>query len=443
MMFAVVSLALMMMSVDMTIVATVLHTIETDLGAPLSWTSWTITVYALGQIVTMPIAGRLGDVLGRRRVFLAAVVVFVIASAGCALSQNVVMLIGFRLMQSIGGGAFMPTAAGIIAERFGPDRDRAIGLFTTILPIGGLLGPVIGGVIVAHASWRAVFVVNLPVGVVVLIAATVLIPRDSAPSQRQRIDVVGASLFAIGLLSVMTAISSLAAREWHDPLPLGGFVLAVGAFTAMVLWSQRAPAPFLPLRLLYGHGFAAVNVINFLYGTVIFGMTALVPIYVQERYGFSALNSGLVLAARAVGMIALAGLAVMALRRTGYRTPMVVGFVLSSMGLIALGLPAPAGHAWLWLGASAALTGIGMGASIPASNNAGLRLAPDDVAAVSGVRGMLRQAGGIVTVSVVTAIVASSTHAGRVLGDSFVVLGLILVLMSPLVLWVPNHRGRW
>ncbi len=175
--FAVVSVALFMASVDQTIVATALGTLQHDLHARVNWSSWTITIYALGQILVMPLAGRVSDQYGRRRVFICAIVLFTTASLCCGLANDIYVLVALRAIQAIGGGAFMPAATGIVSDQFGPDRDRAIGLFTSIFPIGGIVGPVLGGVFVTYWSWRGIFLVNVPIGIVLFGLALAFIPR--------------------------------------------------------------------------------------------------------------------------------------------------------------------------------------------------------------------------------------------------------------------------
>src|SRR5258708_15969249 len=146
--FTIVSLALMMASVDQTIVATALPSLQRDLHAQVNWSSWTITIYALGQIVVMPVAGKLGDQYGRKKVFLGAAVLFTTASLCCGFASNIYLLIVLRGVQAIGGGAFMPTATWIVSQQLGQERDPAGGLFFRAVPLGGLIGPVLGGVLV-------------------------------------------------------------------------------------------------------------------------------------------------------------------------------------------------------------------------------------------------------------------------------------------------------
>ncbi len=197
-----------MSSVDQTIVATALPALQRELHTQVNWSSWTITIYALGQVLMMPLAGKLGDQYGRKQVFLAAAAVFTVASLCCGLSRSILALIVFRAIQALGGGAFMPSATGIIAEIFGRDRDRAVGLFASIFPIGGMIGPVLGGLFVTYWSWRGIFLVNLPVGVLLLALGTIFIP-DIARRPDRHLDVRGIVLVGVTLLSAMFGVAFL------------------------------------------------------------------------------------------------------------------------------------------------------------------------------------------------------------------------------------------
>ena len=442
--FGIVSIALLMASIDQTIVATALNAIRGDLNAELNWSGWTITIYALGQILVMPLAGRLGDQFGRKRVFLAAAVLFTIASLACSLADSIYLLVVFRAFQAIGGGAFMPTATGIVAEQFGRDRDRAVGMFTSIFPIGGILGPIVGGIIVTYWSWREIFIVNVPAGLLLILLAWRFIP-PSAPKAAARIDGVGALLLALTILSGMYGISSLGGRgaEPTDPLFIGAEVLALVFGFLFVRHTNRARDPFIPITLLRGRGFAVMNGINLLYGAAVLGFGALVPLYAESRYGIQPLQAGTLLTARAVGMICVAGLAVFALRRTGYRAPMIGGFLLVAAGMTLMSIAPHGLTPYAWLAVAAGVTGIGMGLSIPASNNASLQLAPDQISAIAGLRGMFRQSGGIIAVSVTTTVLAHSATPGTSQANVFIIFAAVLLLIVPFTFLVPDHRGSW
>jgi EmrB/QacA subfamily drug resistance transporter len=442
--FAVVSIALLMSSVDQTIVATALPALQHELHAQVNWSSWTITIYALGQVLMMPLAGKLGDQYGRKQVFLAAAAVFTAASLCCGLADNIYLLIVLRAVQALGGGAFMPSATGIVTSIFGKDRDRAVGLFASIFPIGGIVGPVLGGLFVTYWSWRGIFLVNIPVGIVLLILGTIFIP-DIARRRDSHLDVRGIVLLGCTLLPAMLGIAYLGGA---DSNPLGAQFLipegaALVAAALFVRHAARAESPFISLRFLTGRGFGVMNLLNFLYGATVLGFAPLIPLYAEERYGLSALASGTLLTARAVGMISTAGAAVYLLRRTGYRWPILIGFTLCAVGLVATAASPPGLSPYLWLAIATGLCGIGNGTSTPAANNATLQLAPEHTAAVAGLRGMFRQSGAITAVSITAAIIARSSSPGMAQAHIFLVFAAILAGSLPLVLFVPEHRGRW
>jgi EmrB/QacA subfamily drug resistance transporter len=441
--FTIVSLALMMASVDQTIVATALPSIQHDLHAQVNWSSWTITVYALGQILVMPLAGKLGDQYGRKKIFLGAAVLFTTASLCCGFANSIFLLIILRGLQSIGGGAFMPTATGIVSQQFGQERDRAVGLFSSVFPLGGIIGPVLGGVFVTYWSWRDIFLVNVPLGIILVISGALFIPA-STWRRDQRLDVRGVALMGATLLAAMFGMAILGdGRSPADPLFLTLESVAVVGAVLFARHTVRSPSPFISARYLVGRGFGVMNVINFLFGSSVLGFAALVPLYAQQRYGLRALDAGTLLSARGVGAITAAGLAVALLRRTGYRWPMLVGFSLTAAGLIGMALTPHGLSVYTWLAVAAGLTGVGMGASTPASNNATLQLAPDQSAAIAGLRGMFRQSGAITAVSVTAAVLARSAHPGIAQAHIFIVFAIIMLAVLPLLLLVPDHRGRW
>ena len=152
--FFIVAIGLFMASVDATIVATAIKPIGSSLHSTINWTAWTVTIYQLGQIIAMPVAGKISDQFGRKKVYLISAAVFTVTSLACGLSSSIGMLVAFRFIQALGGGAFMPSATGSSLDHFGRDRDKALGMFTSIFPIGGIVGPVFGGVITQEWSWR-------------------------------------------------------------------------------------------------------------------------------------------------------------------------------------------------------------------------------------------------------------------------------------------------
>jgi EmrB/QacA subfamily drug resistance transporter len=437
--FAASSIALLMGSVDSTIVATALHTLTHEMGTSISWSSWAITGYLLGQTVAMPLAGRLSDSWGRKRMFLIFVGLFTVSSLACGLALNVYMLIAFRFIQALGGGGFMPSAMGIVSDRFGEDRDRAIGLFSSIFPFGALLGPALGGVIVGYWNWRGIFFINVPVGIALLALLAWLLPKSDT-ARLPAIDVLGAGLMSGGLLGLMLGLNQLGEQGLASPVPWTLLVLGVALLAVFVRRQDHSAQPIIPPWLLRRPAFAILNGLNLIYGAFALGMFSFVPLYAQVRFGMDPLQAGTLLTARALGMMSVAVAVSFAIRRIGYRPPMVVGFVVIGLGLVMLALP-PAGMSpFWWLSLGSLLCGVGVGTSGPASNNAAVDLMPDQVAVISGLRGMFRQVGGIVMVSLVALLIAQSGDAGSLLPHAFVGLAVLAAVALPVIGWVPERR---
>jgi len=443
--FAVVSIALFMASLDQNIVATALPSIQHDLHAQINWSSWTITIYALGQLLAMPLGGVLSEQYGRKRVFVIAVSIFTVSSLLCGLSTSIYTLVPLRALQAIGGGGLMPSASGIVSDQYGRERDRALGMFSSIFPIGGVVGPILGGVFVTYWSWRGIFLVNVPIGLALIVLIAKFVPHiPTRPTSG--IDFRGIALLGGFVLSAMYGVASLGTghtQVW-DPKFLIFEVLAIVLGTAFVRRANRVANPVVATRLLFGKGFAVMNVINFLFGASALGFSALVPLYAEERFHISSLSAGTLLTARAVGMISVAAMAAMALRWSGYRRPMIAGFLVVGIGMVFMSTRPHDTSPYTWLAIASAITGIGMGLSQPAANNAMLQLEPTRVSAVTGLRGMMRQSGAITAISVTTAVLARSADPGAALGHTFLVFAAVIAIVAvPLILLVPDHKGSW
>jgi MFS family permease len=466
--FTTVALALMTMSVDGTIVATALHTLQQGLHTSINWAGWTITAYALGFVLMLPIAGKLADRYGRRRVFLWSVGVFTAASLACGLAPNIGTLIALRAVQAAGGSGFTPSATGIIVDHFGSARDRAVGLFGSIFPIGAMIGPVFGGLFVTYASWRDVFLVNVPVGLAVVILALRFIPKDRpagdtrhahdaapVPSPRRRgtrarrrpgFGIAGMVLLGVGLLAGMLAASYLADGPTPATAPILVIlaVASVAGFVAFFWHTARSAAPFIPPRLIWGRGFGAVNAINTICSGLTQGAVALIPLYAANRYGIDALRSGTLLIAQGLAAVIVSIVASFALRRTGYRAPVYAGIGVVACGVALLALAPPSGmSAYLWLMLVAFVIGAGFGAINPATRNAGLQLAPRSAATLAAIRSGGMQIGAILTVSIGTALIAAADDPGGAQAWFYGAAVVVYALALPLVARVPEHRGSW
>ncbi|MGD0234157.1 MAG: MFS transporter [Syntrophorhabdales bacterium] len=193
--FVIAGFALLMYSIDGTVVAVAFPNLIRDLNTNVLWAAWTISIFFIAVTLAMPLAGNLSDSFGRKKVFLISLGLFTASSLACGLAPNIYSLIAFRFLQGIGGASFLPTASGIVSDNFPESRERAIGLFSSIFPIGGIIGPNLGGWIVSLYSWRYVFYINLPIGIG-LIVFSMLLLKDSRVSSRRHLDFAGISFFS-------------------------------------------------------------------------------------------------------------------------------------------------------------------------------------------------------------------------------------------------------
>jgi EmrB/QacA subfamily drug resistance transporter len=330
-------LAMLLASLDQTIVATALPTIVGDLGG-LDQLSWVVTAYLLGATVTMPLWGRASDLYGRKRLFLAAIVVFLAGSALSGAAQSLGELIAFRALQGLGAGGLMTLAMAIVGDIVAPrERGRYQGYIQMVFVVASVAGPLLGGVFADQLSWRWVFYVNLPIGAAALALTATSLHLPVQPV-RARIDYLGAALLAAGLSSVLL-VTTWGGREYAwDSAEIGGLAAAaVALLVAFVIQERRAPEPILPLRLFRDPVFDIVSAVLFLGSLAFFAVIVFMPIFLQVVTGASATQSGLLLLPLLLAATASTALSGRVISRTGrYKAFPVAGLSLMAVGLLAL-----------------------------------------------------------------------------------------------------------
>jgi EmrB/QacA subfamily drug resistance transporter len=330
-------LAILLAMLDNMIVSTAMPRIVGDLHG-LSHLPWVITAYILGTTVSTPLWGKLGDLYGRKGVFLSSIVVFLIGSALSGASQNMAQLIGFRALQGLGAGGLIVGAMAIIGELVPPrERGRYQGYIAGMMAVAMVAGPLVGGYITDNLSWRWAFYVNLPVGAVALV---LLVFRLRLPKYRteHRIDWLGAGLLAVGI-TALVLITTWGGHDypWLSWQVLGLAVLAVVTLGLFLVVERSAAEPVLSLSLFRNRNFTLSVLIGFLLGFTMFGAISYLPLYQQVVQGASATNSGLLLLPMMAGLLLTSVVAGQLITRTGrYRMFPVIGGVMMVVGMVLL-----------------------------------------------------------------------------------------------------------
>jgi EmrB/QacA subfamily drug resistance transporter len=293
--FSGVMLGMFLAALDQTIVATALPQIVTDLKG-FEHMSWVVTAYLLASTVSVPLYGKLSDLFGRRKLFIFSIVLFLAGSALSGLAQNMAQLIAFRGIQGLGAGGILPVAITIIGDLFSPrERGRYQGYTGAVFAASSIIGPLLGGYLTDHASWRWIFYINLPVGTVALfvIVTTMHIPFHR---REHRVDYLGAGLLAAAATSLlMVAVWGGTTYPWASPEIVGLIVATVALLALFVLVERRVSEPILPLGLFRISIFTVSNAALLLVGAAMFGVIIYIPLFVQGVIGASATNSGVVL----------------------------------------------------------------------------------------------------------------------------------------------------
>lgn len=446
--FTIVAIALLMTTVDATIVATALDTLQKDLNTDLNWAGWILTGYSLGLVLMLPISAQLSIRYGHRKVFLYSVVCFTIASILCGLSDNITLIITLRIIQAFGGAGITPSVTGIIVEHFGHSRDRAVSLFGSIFPVGSMIGPILGGIFVTYWTWRGIFFINAPLGVAVIFLALKYIPKDTVKKDNthQQLDFTGIIWLAVGLIAAMFAASFIGEENTNllSFTFIGLVIIACFAFIVFFYHIEKVKQPFINPLFIHGKGFGSVNLLNFIFSGGTIGMISLVPIYAVNHYGISPLNSGTLLTAEGIASVVLSATTTMLLRRTGYRLPLYIGCSFLIIGLTLLSLEPQFGFSpFLWLATASFFVGIGIGINSPPARNAGLQLAPTNSATIAAIRTLGIQMGQIFMIAIATAVIADSKQPGITQSNIYLCLSLILLIALPLISKIPEHKGAW
>ncbi|MFJ4963813.1 MDR family MFS transporter [Streptomyces sp. NPDC088729] len=400
---------------DQTIVGTALPRIVEDLGGESLYT-WTVTAYLLTATVTVPLYGRLSDLYGRKPLLVTGIVVFLTGSVLCALSQNMGELIAFRAVQGLGAGALLPLSLAMVADTVPPERrGRAQGAVGAVMALSYVVGPYLGGVFTDQASWHWVFLVNVPIGVLVLAIIWRRLPGGGGVPNAGRPDYAGIGVLTVGISSLLVGLTMKGVDDntWTDAAVIGPIVLALALLVPFVAIEKRVAQPIMPMGLFRNRAYTLANVASFFSAFSLFAAVVFLPRYFQEALGHSASTSGLLLYPLMIAMVAGSLVAGILISGSGRYKPCLLGAaVLAAAGSalftqLGLGTSLPAMSIWMLL------IGLGIGPTL-----SGLTLVtqsavePGDIGTASSNITFFRQIGGSVALAI-----AGSLYADKLTAD--------------------------
>jgi EmrB/QacA subfamily drug resistance transporter len=409
-----ICLAQFMVVLDATIVNVALPSIQKDLHLSEGSLQWIVNAYTLVFGGFLLLGGRLGDLLGRKRLFLIGLVIFTGASLFDGLASSEGMLIAARSLQGLGAALVSPAALSIISTTFeeGAERARALGVWAAIAIGGSAVGLILGGVLTQYFSWPWIFFVNVPVGIAAFVLSLRLVPESRDTEADRSYDIAGAVTVTGGLMALVYAIVDAQSAGWGSAKTLGFFALAVALLAAFVVVELRAKAPLVRLSIFRVRSLLTANMTMFLAMSGMFAMFFFNTLYIQRVLGYGPLKAGLAFLPFTAGIMISAGLASQFAPRIGVRPVAVAGFLLSAAGLALLTqLPVHGSYATDVLPAIA-LSSLGMGAVfMPLTLIATTGLEDEDQGLASGLFNTSQQVGGALGLAVLSTLATSETSS--------------------------------
>ncbi len=411
------ALALLVVGLDGTVLSIALPTLSTELHATTSQLQWFVDAYLLVLAASLLPAGLLGDRFGRKKLLLAALAVFGVASLACAYASSSGMLIGARVVLGLSAAFLMPLSMAVLPVLFSPEeRPRALGIWVTATAASFPIGPIVGGWLLDNFWWGSVFLINLPVVALGLIAVAVLVPESRNP-RAARLDVVGALTSSLGLAGLTYGFIEAGEKGWGDGRALGALAAGAVVLAAFAAWQRRGTRrpdgqPLVDLRLFRSASFTWGTILATLMNFALFGLLFTLPQYFQAVQGEDALGVGLRLLPLIGGLVIGARVGGRMAPRAGAKLTVAVGFALTSAGL-ALGAATGAGSGYGFVATWITVIGLGAGFAMPTALDAAIGALTAERAGVgSGLIQAVRQVGGAIGVAVLGTVL-NSAYRGR------------------------------
>jgi EmrB/QacA subfamily drug resistance transporter len=418
--FALLAVAFFVTIADLAIVNVALPTIGRDLHFSESNLQWVVTAYGLTFGGLLLLGGRAADLLGRRRIFMAGLAIFTLASLACALSTNDWTLITMRGLQGVGAAVILPAALSIVMNMFeeGPERNKALGLWGAVGATGATFGVLAGGILTRYVGWEYIFFLNVPIGVVALALTRRIVPESRLETARRGFDVLGGSSVTAGLLLLVFAISKAPDVGWASGRSIALLVASGLLLVAFVVIETRVEAPLMPLGIFKLKSLAGANVVGFLLGASFFAFIFVGTLYMQQVLHYSAIETGLAWLATSVTSVAFAGLSQALVTRRSPKLVMALGMAMIGVGLLWTS-QAGHGHYLTSLFGPFFIAGVGTAfAFIPISIAALAGVQEHEAGLASGLINTTQQVGGALGVAVASTVTATHLKTLVHQGDS-------------------------
>jgi EmrB/QacA subfamily drug resistance transporter len=426
---ALIVTAQFMVILDVAIVNVALPSIKSDLHFSATNLQWVISAYAILFGGALLLGGRLADLLGRRRLFIAGLTLFAVSSLLCGLAWSEGSLIAFRAVQGLGGALLAPAALSLLMTTFAEGRERnlALGIYGAASGSGAAAGVLLGGVLTSYLSWSWIFFINVPVGITAIALAPVLLEESRAGLAHRHFDLRGAASVTAGLMLLVYATTRATTDGWGAPVTVGLLSGAAALILAFIAIELRSPSPLLPLRIFRLRTLTAANVAMAIVGAVAFSQFFLLTLYLQDVLHYSAVQSGAAFVAFAGTVVVVSNIAQLIVGRFGVRPTLTAGLLASAVSVGLLTRLPVHGHYFWDLFPWFVLGGAGMGLSfVPVTIASLTGVERADAGVASGLINTSRQVGGAIGIAAVSAIAATSTrnyaHAHEALASSGVAL---------------------
>ena len=403
---AIICIGLFMILLDGTIVNIAIPDIMTSFKTSFSAVEWVMNSYLLVFAVLLITTGRFGDLYGRKLLFIAGAALFTVASLACGLAPGVGWLIGFRAVQGLGGSMMMPNTLSIISNVFRPEeRGKAMGFWGGVSGFALAIGPSLGGVLVQASSWRWIFFINVPIGVLLLIAALRYVPESTDPTSVKQIDYPGVALLTASMFCLTFALIEGQSYGWTSGLILGLFAAVVVGMVAFVLVQQRQRQPLMELGLFKIRTFTVTNLIGLLLSFGMMGVFFLLPVFLQSVLGYSAIKAGLVITPLAAIVIVSSPTSGMLSDRLGSKWLMFAGMFITAVGFYLTRRVMVTDGSWNSMVFPFIVSGFGIGMVMPPMPSAVMGAVPPERAGqASGVISSFRQIGSVLGIAVMGAV---------------------------------------